>query len=209
MRRKNNVMIHLPTFNLSALKAALASLIVAAGIAATAGLAMAAPVPAGVNVFGVLSTDLNSANVNVGDGFSLAVTQPYPNGDASYANATIRGHVASVQRAGQGRKAQIELTFDRIFLSNGTSAPVYGHVVKLQQNEKNSTAQKAIGAGVGMLVGNYLGKHIGTNLGGLLGAGGGFLYANNLKSNITVPKGSTVVLQLDRGITPGLRQSGH
>jgi hypothetical protein len=170
---------------------------------------LAAPVPPGVNVFGIISTDLNSATVNPGDGFTLTVTQPYPNGDASYAGATIRGHVASVQRAGQGRKAQIELAFDRIFLRNGTTAPVYGHVVKVQQNEKNTTAQKAIGAGLGMLVGNYIGKHLGTNLGGLLGAGGGFLYANNLKANITVPRGSTLVLQLDRAITPGLRQTGR
>jgi hypothetical protein len=59
-----------------------------------------------------------------------------------------------------------------------------------------------VGAGVGMIVGNILGKAVGTNLGGLIGAGGGFVYANNLKTNITIPRGSTVTLQLNSGVYP-------
>lgn len=176
--------------------------IVALAAFASASVAFAAPLPGGATVYGALSTDLNSKNVNPGDGFSLSVTRPYPNGDASYAGATIKGHVVDVVRAGQGRKAHIFLGFDRIYLTNGTSAPISGRVIKVDVTHANSTTQKAVGAGVGMVVGNILGKAVGTNLGGLLGAGGGFLYANNLQTNITIPRGSTVSLQLNKAVTP-------
>jgi len=183
-----------------ALFAVLAVIVFAAGT-----FASAAPLPGGVTVYGTLSTDLNSKNVNPGDGFSLTVIRPYPNGDASYAGAKIRGHVLDVVRAGQGRKAHISLGFDRIYLSDGTSAPISGRVIKVDVKHANSTTQKAVGAGVGMIVGNILGKAVGTNLGGLIGAGGGFIYANNLKTNITIPQGSTVSLQLNSAVTPRSR----
>jgi hypothetical protein len=191
----------------STLRTALSALF--ALVLCCAGSAFAAPIPGGTTVYGILSTDLNSKNVNPGDGFSLTVTRPFPNGDASYANARITGHVTDVVRAGQGTKAHIGLAFDRIFLTNGTSAPISGRVVKVDVQHANSTTQKAVGAGVGMVVGNILGKAIGTNLGGLIGAGGGFLYANNLKTNITIPQGSVVSLQLNRSVVPGARQSGR
>ncbi len=196
--------------SMSPLRTVLATVVAAVAFASASGIATAAPVPAGTNVFGTLSTDLNSKDVNVGDGFSLTVVPPYPNGDASYAGAVIHGHVVNVVRAGQGRKAEIGLAFDRIFLTNGQTATVSGHAVQVSQTKSaDSTLAKAAGAGIGMLVGNYIGKHLGTNLGGLVGAAGGFVYANNLKSNVTIPKGATVTVQLDQTLSPGLRQNGH
>jgi hypothetical protein len=35
---------------------------------------------------------------------------------------------------------------------------------------------------------------------GLAGAAGGFLYANNLKTNFTAPKGSPIQIQTDREV---------
>lgn len=169
--------------------------------------ATAEPLPVGTNIFGVLSTDLNTATVNEGDGFSLQIVAPYPNDDPSYAGAYVRGHVKSVVRAGQGTPAQIALVFDRIVFPDGRSAPLAGHVVRVEQKKQSNTVAQAAGAAVGMVVGNYIGKHLGTNLGGLVGAGGGFLYANNLKTNFTVPKNSTVVMQTDTEVPrPQARQ---
>jgi len=164
---------------------------------ATPLAAFSAPLPVGTNVFGVLSTDLNTADVNEGDGFSLQITTPYPNDDPAYAGAYIRGHVTSVQRAGQGKPAQIDLAFDRIVFPDGLSAPITGHLVRVAEKKQSSIVQQAAGAAVGMIIGNYIGKHLGTNLGGLIGAGGGFIYANNLKTNFTIQRGSTVVIQTD------------
>jgi hypothetical protein len=178
------------------------ALVFAAVVGLAAGPAMAASaIPAGTNVFGILSTTLDTSKVNAGDGFSLQVIRPYPNGDASYAGAYVRGHVANVIRAGQGRKAEIDLAFDSIVLPNGAAAPLAGHVVKLEQKQKSAVLQQAAGAGAGMIVGNIIGKSIfHTGLGGLAGAAGGFAYGNNLKTNFTVPQGSTVTLQVDREV---------
>jgi hypothetical protein len=154
-------------------------------------------IPAGTTITGVLQTPLDSGKANVGDGISIAVTRPYPDGDSSYANATIRGHVASVVAAGQGRKPEIDLAFDSIVLANGASAPISGHVLNVEEKKKSSIVTQAAGAGVGMIVGNILGKAVGTNLGGFAGAAGGFLYANNRKQNFTVAANSTITLQTD------------
>ena len=160
-------------------------------------LASAESIPAGTTITGILQTPLDSGKARVGDGVSIAVTRPYPDGDSSYANATIRGHVATAIAAGQGRKAEIDLAFDMIVLANGASSPISGHVLNVQQQQKSSIVTQAAGAGVGMIVGNILGKAVHTNLGGLAGAAGGFLYANNRKQNFTVPAQSTITLQTD------------
>lgn len=154
-------------------------------------------IPAGTTITGVLQTPLDSGRANVGDGVSIAVTRPYPDGDSSYANATIRGHVATVVAAGQGRKPEIDLAFDSIVLANGASSPISGHVLNVAEKKKSAMVTQAVGAGVGMIVGNILFKTVHSNLGGLAGATGGFLYANNRKQNFTVAANSTITLQTD------------
>jgi outer membrane lipoprotein SlyB len=160
-------------------------------------VAHADAIPSGTTITGVLQTPLDSGKARIGDGVSITVTRPYPDGDASYANATIRGHVSSVTRAGQGRKAEIDLAFDTIVLGSGASSPISGHVLNVQQKKKSAIITQAAGAGIGMIVGNVLGKAVGSNLGGFAGAAGGFLYANNVKQNFTVPANSTITLQTD------------
>jgi hypothetical protein len=168
-----------------------------AAMLGAASLASADPIPSGTTITGVLQTGLDSGKARVGDGVTITVTRPYPDGDASYANATIRGHVATVIPAGQGRKPEIDLAFDSIVLGNGASAPISGHVLSVAEKKKSAVITQAAGAGVGMIVGNILGKAVGTNMGGLVGAGGGFLYANNAKQNFTIAPESTITLQTD------------
>jgi hypothetical protein len=167
--------------------------------AAAFALALAADgIPAGTPISGRLSTELDTAKVNVGDGFSLAVTRPFPNDDVAFSGAFVRGHVARVIRAGQGRKPELDLAFDSITLANGESAPLSGHVLDVMPKKKSAVLQQAAGAGVGMIVGNVIGKTIfHTNLGGIAGAAGGFTYANNLKTNFVLPADSLVELQTD------------
>ncbi|MDQ2859010.1 MAG: hypothetical protein M3R53_10220 [Candidatus Eremiobacteraeota bacterium] len=194
--------------NTSALSTSIRSAAVAGVLSLATVLSFAAPLPAsaataiaaGTTISGTLSSDLDSAKAQIGDGFTVAVTRPYPNNDPSYSASYVRGHVAKVTRAGQGRKAELGLAFDSIVLANGASAPLTGHVVHVDQKQKSAVIQQAAGAALGMIVGNYMGKHIGTNLGGLAGAAGGFLYANNMKTNFSVPKGSAMTLQTDRSV---------
>jgi hypothetical protein len=197
----------------SPIRNAVAAIAAAAVLAYGAGTAFAAyptTLGAGTSIVAHLSSgDINSKNANVGDGFSMTVVQPYPNGDAAYGGATVYGHVIGVQRASQGRKAGIQLGFDKIVLRNGMQAALSGHVTQADAKQESAVAKDAIGAGVGMIVGNIIGKKLGTNLGGLAGAGGGFLYANNLKAQIYIQRGAQVTLQLNHSVRPALRQAGH
>jgi len=124
------------------------------------------------------------------------------NGDGSIVNATIYGHVISVQRAGQGKQPQVQLAFDRIVTPDGRSQYISGTVQSMQENQKSNAKREILGTLVGLVAGNYIGKHIGTDMGGLVGAGGGYLYAKNYKENVVVPQGSSVSIM----VTPARQQ---
>ena len=85
---------------------------------------------------------------------------------------------------------------------DGRSQYISGTVQSMQQKTQSNAKREILGAVVGDIVGNYIGKHVGTDLGGLIGAGGGFLYAKNYKENVTVPEGSSVSIM----VTPARQQ---
>ncbi len=170
--------------------------------------APAGSIPSGTTISAKMQTPIDTAKVETGQGFSMIVTRPYPNGDPGYAGAIIRGHVGDVQRAGQGRKAAITLVFDSIVLpSTGQSSKITGHVLTVGTENKTAVAQQAAGAGAGMIVGNIVGKALGTNSGGLLGAAAGFAYGNNRKANYVIPANADVTIQTDADVArPQARQ---
>lgn len=181
----------------SAVCAAVAALLVATIVPAAASISLAA----GQTVHAVLSSqDINTKNASVGDRFTMRVEPPYPGGRASLSGATVFGHVSAVRRAGQGRKALLTLAFDSIRLPDGQSAPIAGTVTQLDAKSENTTARKALGAGVGMAVGSQtvgriLGGTLGRVVGTLGGAAAGYAYANNSKANFNVAKGAKITIQ--------------
>jgi hypothetical protein len=195
---------------------------VVAGICALAltlgafpAIARADTAPAGTQIYAVLATqDINTKNAQPGDGFSMNVIAPYPNGDPNFAGSVVRGHVASVQSAGQGRKAQLKLAFDSIVFSSGRSAPISGSVTSMGSKSENTTAKKGLAAAVGAAIGSQtIGRIIGGSAGsvvGLLGgAAGGFMYANNAKANFNLSKGAQVTLQTTTTVSVPRRQAGQ
>ena len=122
---------------------------------------------------------------------------PFPADDKRYQGAKVYGHVATVQRAGGMKKGGVTLGFDRLTLTDGTTAALQGQALSFdaQGNKANSTAKTIVGGVVGQIVGNYIGKHIGTDVGGAIGAIGGAIYAANTGQNITVTQGTTVSMK--------------
>jgi hypothetical protein len=187
----------------------------AVGFAALPASAASETVPSGTQVYAVLATqDINTKNAQPGDGFSMNVVAPYPNGDTSFSGAVIRGHVSKVISAGQGRKAQLKLGFDSIVFPNGQTAPISGTVTAMNSKAENSTAKKGIAAAVGAAIGSQtIGRIIGGSAGsviGLLGgAAGGFMYANNSKSNFNLAKGAGVTITTNEPVSVPRRQAGQ
>jgi hypothetical protein len=163
-----------------------------------------ATVPSGTILTGTISTELNSKTANPGDTFTLNNVST-ANGDGTVVNGTIYGHVVSVQRAGQGKQPEIQLAFDRIVTPDGRSQYISGTVQSMQQNTNSNAKREILGAVIGDIVGNYIGKHVGTDLGGLIGAGGGYLYAKNYKENVTVPQGASLSIM----VTPARQQQSQ
>jgi hypothetical protein len=193
----------------------LAAALTAAFAVSVQGRVFAQTVTAGTNVSGVLSSpDINTKNAKAGDGFTMMVVPPYPNGETAFENATIHGHVADVKAAGQGRKADLKLAFDAITFQDGQSVPLAGSVVSIQTKKENTTARKALGAGAGMAVGSQtVGRIIGGAAGGVIGllggAVGGYLFANNRKANFNVARGAKVTFQMSSNLEVPRRQAAQ
>jgi hypothetical protein len=118
------------------------------------------------------------------------------------------GTVTRVVRAGQGKTAQLLMTFHRLVLPSGATYAVNGTVTGMQSQTKSNALKEVGGAVAGMIVGNIIGKtifHASNGIGGFLGAAGGYLVAKNNRENMTVPSGSAVRVTL----RTARRQASH
>jgi hypothetical protein len=172
------------------------AVIVASVMLALAPVTVSAQIPAGTQLTGTIDQDLSSASANVGDGFTVSGVHSQNN---EVADAKIYGHVAQIERAGQGRPGKIGLAFDRVLLPSGNVYSLEGSdTISAQVNTKSNALKEVGGAVAGAIVGNILGKMVGTNLGGLVGAGAGYTVAKNNRAAVTIPKDSTVVVEVNR-----------
>lgn len=151
---------------------------------------------AGAQYAGVITSSVNTKDARVGQAVTL---NNVTSADGSVHGARMYGTVTHVVRAGQGRPAQLQLTFTKLVLSNGTTYAIDGVVTGMQAQTKSNALKEVGGAVAGMIVGNIVGKtifHAGNGMGGFLGAAGGYLAAKNNRENMTVPAGSAVRVTL-------------
>lgn len=160
-----------------------------------AQVASAAPY-AGAQYAGIITTTVNTKDAYVGQPVTLSrVTSE----DGSVNGARMYGTVTRVVRAGQGRPAQVQMTFTKLVLTSGATYAIDGVVTGMQAQTKSNALKEIGGAVAGMIVGNIIGKtifHASGGMSGFLGAAGGYLVARNNKENITVPSGSAVRVTL-------------
>jgi outer membrane lipoprotein SlyB len=182
---------------------AVAALVAATPIAASAQATGETLLPSQTVLTGTLEQQINSKSASVGDPFVLDVQAPYPGDDQRYAGARIYGHVAAVTHASLSRKGVVQLATDRLTLADGTTASLNSQVLSIdaQGNKSNSTVKTIAGAVIGQVVGNYIGKHIGTDVGGAIGAIGGAIYAANTGQNIALNQGSQVSVKTTQPAT--------
>ena len=160
------------------------------------------------------SDDIDTKTAQIGDGFTMDIVAPYPNGDPNFTGAKLRGHVSDVQAAGQGKPARLKLAFDSIVLPNGQSAPISAVVTQQAAKNDNTTARKGLGAAIGAAIGSQtIGRIIGGSAGsvvGLLGgAAGGYFYAANNKPNFDLARGTAVSVQTTSDVELPRRQAAQ
>jgi outer membrane lipoprotein SlyB len=159
-------------------------------------ISVGAQVAPGTQLSGNLTQTLDTKNVQVGQPVTLTNVAS-TDGSGRIAGATLYGHVVEVNRAGQGKRPQLLITFERLVTPKHRYS-IEARVLSMKEQTKSNALREVGGAVVGNIVGNILGKGLGTNAGGLLGAGGGFLYAKNYRENFSVPGGSAVTVEVVR-----------
>lgn len=193
-----------PRSRIPALAMLLAFLLPAAALAQTVTLQQ------GQTLNVQMQDTIDSGSAYAGEHFTARVVAPYPNDDATFANAVVNGTVIKVVPAGQGRNPELHFAWDSITLQNGTSYPLNAEMTsggpKQQNRNGGHVALTTIG---GMIAGNIIGKTIfHTSAGGALGAAGGFLVGYNKKSNVTMKQGQNFQLTLTRPLLVR-RQAGR
>jgi len=164
--------------------------LLAVGLALTP-LAASAQVAPGTELYGYLDQTVDSGSAYVGE--RVSASQVHGGG---IAGARMFGHVAGVQKAGQGTPGRVYLTWTAVRTASGRRYAIEGRTVRAQVVTKSNAAKEAGGAVAGMILGNILGKAVGTNMGGLIGAGGGYLAARNNRQNVTIPANSVIEVQI-------------
>lgn len=155
------------------------------------------PIPNGAVINATLMTELNSASAYIGQPVTLSVPQSGLGNPAALAGATIYGKVIQAQAAAQGTNPIIQIAVDSIALPGSTDPQSLSAKVLKIDPIHGSAIAKEVGATIGgMLLGNWIGKALDTNQGGLIGAAGAYLLTANSKTNIRVPSGAPVTLQL-------------
>jgi hypothetical protein len=165
--------------------------IFAAAAFAALPIATLAQLTPGTTLVGTFDANLSSNHAVAGQPFTISNVHS-TNYDIN--GATIYGHVASVQSAGQGRPGKITLAYDKVNTRAGNIYQISGYTSNVDLKTKSNTAKTVGGAAAGALVGGLLGHGIGA----LLGAGAGGALAGNNRQDVLIPQGSSISVQVVR-----------
>jgi hypothetical protein len=148
-------------------------------------------VKAGTQFDGKLQQEIATNKSKDGDTFTIvAQNTMFHHNDPSLDGAVLDGHVENVSPAGMGKKPGLTLVFDDIKLSDGTTAPVNVKIANIGAFDAKSHHWRT----AGMVLGGMMAGHIaaGHHHGGMLGAAGGYVLSQQMKSNVDVKKGTTI-----------------
>ena len=148
------------------------------------------------------TTALQSSNARVGQTFETNVLDSVRiNGyTVSPAGSRIRGVVKVVQPATRQQSGVMEISFDRLTLSDGTTFPIVGRLTSTDSAERRqidaSADQRVVlvggRGGIGAAIAGAGGS---STVGGILGALGSML---SEAQNVQVPAGTPLAVQLEQ-----------
>lgn len=192
-----------------------ASLSVAlAGIAASTASAQSRVVlPAGTVVAVRTTTDLQSASARAGQSFETTVEGSIAADDYTVipTGSRIRGTVTVARAATRQQSGVIEVVFDRLMLTDGTSVPITGKLTSTDSTERrqietNPSARVVLVGGRGGIGAQIAGAGSGSSTGGILAALGGLLSEGR---DVSVPAGTILAVEFERSVSlRGGRRSG-
>ncbi len=170
----------------------------AAANSAAAGTVVA---PAGTVYRGKLDKEISSKTSHDGDTFALVGTEA----TGALAGSSVEGHLANVHAAGLAKKPAMTIVFDDLRLADGTKVPI--DVQLLSENDFGAKSHHL--RTIGMMMGGAVAGHMaaGKRHGGLMGAAGGYMLSQEMKTDIDVKPGTVVAVKFLAPVTAGAQAS--
>jgi hypothetical protein len=166
-------------------------------------------VAAGTDFYGKLQQPIGTKTSHDGDTFALAQTDTLFHKDPALQGAIVDGHLEDVGSAGPMRNPKLTLVFDDIRMPDGTKAPIVVQLETLKAFEPKTHHLRTLGLMVGgAIAGHVIAKRAGKPLGALTGAAGGYALSQSLKTDISVPAGTLVILKFRAPVTAGSSTPG-
>jgi|SRR5579884_153426 len=158
-------------------------------------------VPAGTEYYGRLQEPIGSKSSKDGQPFQLQQTDTLMHKNAALHGTVVEGHLEGVQPAGPMHKPAMTIVFDDIVLPDGTKSPVNVQLLSMKAFEAKTHHLRTLGMMIGGAVaGHELKKHTGHG-GAFLGAAGGYVVSQGLKTDIYVPAGTVLTLRFRSPVT--------
>ncbi|MDQ6781145.1 MAG: hypothetical protein M3Z37_08375, partial [Candidatus Eremiobacteraeota bacterium] len=153
-------------------------------------------IAAGTDFYGKLQQPISSKTSHEGDAFQLQHSDTLLHKDPALRGAVIDGHLENVQAAGPLRKPGMTIVFDSITLADGTKDRIDAKLVSLHAFDAKTHHLRTIGMMIGgAMAGHVLRNHTGKGS-GMLGAAGGYVLSQTMKTDISVPAGTVLEVRL-------------
>lgn len=140
-------------------------------------------VTAGTQFRGKLQPEISTKTSHDGDTFTITRSD----------GAVIDGHLQGVSAAGMGHKPALTVVFDDVRLPDGEKAPINVQLMNVGAFDARSHHWRTIG----MVLGGGTAGHIaaGKHHGGLLGAAGGYMLSQQMKTDVDVKPGTVIAVK--------------
>ena len=140
-------------------------------------------VTSGTQFRGKLQQEISTKKSHDGDTFTIVRSD----------GAIIDGHLEGVSAAGMGKKPALTVVFDDVRLPDGEKAPINVQLVNVGAFNAQSHHWRTIG----MVLGGGTAGHIaaGKHHGGMLGAAGGYMLSQQMKTDVDVKPGTVIAVK--------------
>jgi hypothetical protein len=150
-------------------------------------------VKSGTRFYGKLQNEVSTNKSQNGDRFTINQQDTLFHKDAALHGAVIEGHLDNVSAAGMGKKPAMTIVFDDIRMADGTVAPIDVKIVNVGAFDAKTHHWRTLG----MVIGGGMAGHMaaGKHHGGMMGAAGGYMLSQEMKTNVDVKPGTQIELQ--------------
>jgi hypothetical protein len=156
---------------------------------------------AGTTFYGKIQEPISSKTSHDGDRFTLQQTDTLMHKAPRLHGTIIEGHLENIQAAGPMRKPGMTIVFDDIVLPDGTKEPVNVQLLSMHAFDAKTHHLRTIGLMIGGALAGHL-MHSKTGHGsGLMGAAGGYVLSQTLKTDISVPAGTVLEVRFRSPVT--------